>query len=365
MSNMIRRDFLKACAPVVVGAGIAGCSSVKVTQKLSPHAFDKEVRKPVGTMPYGEIGVTGINVSKFGFGSHVRKDIVPFEKEREWMVKEALDLGVNFFDVYDHEQQCYQYEPMGRYLAPVINDVVISISILPWEGRTLEQEMERDLRLFGREYIDMVRIHSYSPDSPDWYQWEQLFKWKEEGKIRAVGVPIHSVSDAMEPIKNYPIDYVFFPFNYYHNWTWLSYERRRTDKRDYVDFVQMLRDKNIGVVSMKPFAGDALIAPFRELGATFDKTGEVSVAKASLKYVINSSMNVDTTIGGMYYPYHVYENVDAYFHPAMTVEERDVLMKIRKKAKVVARHWLPANYKFLEDWSPDTFDDDSDLRAMA
>ncbi len=254
---------------------------------------------------------------------------------------------------------------MGRYLAPVINDVVISISILPWEGRTLEQEMERDLRLFGRDYIDMVRIHSYSPDSPDWYQWEQLFKWKEEGKIRAVGVPIHSVADAMEPIKHYPIDYVFFPFNYYHNWTWLSYERRRTDKRGYGDFVQMLRDRNIGVVSMKPFAGDALIAPFRELGAQFDETGEVNVAKASLKYVINSDMKVDTTIGGMYYPYHVYENVDAYFHPKMTTEERDVLMKIRKKAKVVAKHWLPSHYKFLEDWSPDTFDDDSDLRAMA
>ena len=74
---MYRRDFLTKSAAGAFGLGIAGCSSVMVKQELSPHAFDKKVTKPVGTMPMAEIGKTGIRVSKFGFGSHVRKDIIP------------------------------------------------------------------------------------------------------------------------------------------------------------------------------------------------------------------------------------------------------------------------------------------------
>jgi len=354
---MKRRDFIAKSAAGTVGAGLFACSSVTVKRELSPHAFDKQVPKPVGSMPYGEIGSTGIQVSKFGFGSHMRKDIIPFEKERERMVREAFDFGVTLFDVYDKEQECYQYEPMGRFLAPIINDVVISISILPYEGRTLEQELERDLRLFGRDCIDMVRIHSYSSKSSNWYQWEKLFKFKEQGKIRAVGIPCHKLVDLEEPLAQLPIDYVIFPYNFYHNWTWL-HKGMVLDEFD--SLVPKLRRRGIGVITMKPFAGDYLATPFRRLAAEYDSTGEVNLAKASLRYVINSGLDADTTLGGMYYPYHVYENVDAYYHPAMSDEERKVLSTLRRRVRSVTKSLLPPRYRFLEDWAPDSWDD-SDL----
>lgn len=358
---MKRRDFLTRGAVTVAAAGMAGCSRTTVKRELSPYAFDTKVPKPAGTMPMSEIGKTGIKVSKFGFGSHVRKDIVKFGKEREFMVREAHDLGINFFDVYDKEQECYQYEPMGRFLAPVINDVVISISILPWEGRTLEQEFERDLRLFGRDYIDMVRIHSYSSSSSNWSQWEQLFKWREQGKIRAVGIPCHSQANLDEPLRELPLDYVIFPYNFYHNWTWLHKEMVLDE---YDSLVPKLRQKGIGVITMKPFAGDNLVYPFKNLAAQYDASGEVTFGKACLKYVINSGLDVDTTLGGMYYPYHVYENCGAYFNPAMSKEERDVLKKIRSRVKGITHNWLPDHYRFLEDWVPDEFND-ADLDNMA
>ncbi|MBN1293651.1 MAG: aldo/keto reductase [Candidatus Latescibacteria bacterium] len=358
---MKRRNFIAQGAAGAVGLGFTGCSVLKrktaVKTELSPMAFEKKVPKPVGTMPMGEIGKTGIKVSKFGFGSHMRQDIVEYEKEREWMIREAYDLGVNFFDVYDYEQKCFQYEPMGRFLAPIINDVVISISILPWEGRTLEEEFEHDLKLFRRDYIDMVRIHSYAPEESNWYQWEKLFKYKEQGKIHAVGIPIHFLDHLEKPLEEYPLDYVIFPFNYYHNWTWLHKGMKLSN---FDSLVPKLRAKGVGVITMKPFAGDHLITPFRRMAAQYDVTGEINLAKASLRYVINSGMDIDTTLGGMYYPYHVYENVDAYFNPEMTDEERKVLKKIREKAKVVAYDLLPDHYKFLERWAPDSWDD-SDL----
>ena len=102
----------------------------------------------------------------------------------------------------------------------------------------------------------------------------------------------------------------------------------------------------------------------RQSTKIYDRTGEISVAKASLRYVINSELNVDSTLGGMYNPYHVYENVDAYFHPEMSGEERRLLKKIRKTAKIVAKNLLPAHYRFLEKWVPDSWDD-SDLFGTA
>lgn len=361
---MIRRDFFKktaACTAGAAGLAVAGCSGLAVKRELSPYAFDKKGKKPVGTMPMGELGKTGIKVSKFAFGSHIRKDIVPYEKEREFMIREAHELGITLFDIYDKEQECFQYEPMGRYLAPVINDVVLSISILPWDGRTLEQELERNLRLLGRDYIDMVRIHSYSSKAENWYQWEKLFKFKEQGKIRAVGIPIHSQADVVEPLENYPLDYVIFPYNFYHNWTWL-YKEMVLDNYD--SLVPKLRSKGVGVVTMKPFAGDHLVYPFKNLAEEYDATGEVVYGKACLRYVINSGLDVDTTLGGMYYPYHIYENADAYYNPAMSDEEKAILKKIRKRVKNVTYNWLPDHYKFLEKWVPEHFND-ADMNSMA
>ena len=361
---MKRRAFIEKGTAGALGLGLSGCSAlglnkVVVKQEQTPLDFDTKVHKPQGTMPMGEIGTTGIKVSKFGFGSHISEEVKAHEKEREWMIRKAYDLGINLFDVYDIEGNSMQYEPMGRYLAPMINDVVISITMWPYEGRNVEQELERDMKMFGRDYIDMVRLHAHHKKSEgemvvhNWKYWDNLFKLKEKGYIRAVGVPVHTREDLVETLAELPIDYVIFPYNFYHNWLWGT---RIPDKKMHT-IVPELRRRGIGVITMKPFAGDWLAIPFKRMGEQYDETGELSVAKASLRYVINSDFEVDTTLGGMYNPYHVYENVDAYFHPEMSYEERRLLKKIRKTAKVVVKGLLPAHYRFLEDWVPDSWDD--------
>jgi predicted aldo/keto reductase-like oxidoreductase len=367
---MKRRDFIAKGTTGAIATGLAGCSGiglgkVDLREELPPLEFDRKVPKPKGTMPMAEIGATGIKVSKFGFGSHMNKELVKYEKKREWMIREAVDLGINLFDVYDYEFQIFQYEPTGRYLAPVINDVVISITTWPFEGRTVEQQLERDLRLFGRDYIDLVRIHAWKNTQDEaglknqvghrWEWWEKLFKLKEKGYIRAVGVPIHVREDLEQPLAELPIDFVIFPHNFYHNWTWSAKEPTKWDST-----IAKLREKGIGIISMKPFGGDRLATPFKRLAAQYDESGSVNFAKACMRYIINSRLNVDSTLAGMYYPYHVYENVDAYFNPEFSDEERMVLKKIRNSARIISKQLLPEHYQFLEDWVPDSWDD-SDL----
>jgi len=358
--NVTRREFVAASALGAAGFGLAGCSvissTVEVKNELTPIDFEKKVPKPKGTMPTAELGSTGIRVSRFGFGSHIREEIKAFAKEREWMIREAYDLGVNFFDIYDLENNCFQYEPTSRYLAPMINDVVISLTLSPYDGRTLEQEIERDLRVFGRDYIDLVRIHAWNRDEKypyqlghKWEWWEKLFRFKEKGYIRAVGIPVHYREDLKQPLAELPLDFVILPYNFYHNWLWSPLE---PDTKMHT-VIPELRKRGIGVIIMKPFAGDNLVMPFIRLTARYDESGEVNYAKACLRYIINSGLEPDSTIAGMFNPYHLYENVDAFYHPAMNDQEREILKKISKQAKVVAQWCLPDHYRFLHEWVPD------------
>ncbi len=365
---MKRRDFVAAGTAGALGAGLSGCSLLGkgkyVISEPQPTAIDLETKvpKPVGTMPMGILGNTGIKVSKLAFGSHMLTELRSYEKEREWMSREANDLGVNLFDVYDIEHSVYQYEPMGRYLEPIRKDVVISITLRPYDGRTYIQEFERDLKAFRTDYIDLVRIHATkydvdadTPENQRWEWWEQLFKWKEEGKIRAVGLPFHNHDEIILPLAEIPLDYVILPFNFYHNWY-------RMEPNNFDSLIEDIRGRGIGVISMKPRLGDRLSTPFMNIANQIKEHPEVNYSEACLRYIINAPAELDSTLIGMNNPYHVYENIDPFFNPEMTDEEKKLLSKLRWVAKInnVTKHLLPEHYKFLEEYVPKSWDD-SDL----
>ena len=108
--------------------GIAGCGAV--TQKKMPLYRELAPFTPRprgGSMPMTELGKTGIKISKMTFGSHIRAEMTTYYKQREYMIHEAFDLGINVFDVYDEEkgsslEPSMQYEPLGRQIAPFKND---------------------------------------------------------------------------------------------------------------------------------------------------------------------------------------------------------------------------------------------------
>jgi predicted aldo/keto reductase-like oxidoreductase len=352
---MRRREFIRLGILASAGVNTIGCGGFKSVMVPSKKVqLWKELShfspRPSGTMPMNEIGKTGIRVSQLGFGSHIRKEMVGYNLQREYVIREAYDLGINLFDVYDGELECYQYEPMGRFLNPIIDDVVISISMKTYEGRTMEQEFERALRLFGRDYIDLVRCHAVSPDHARWKEhWiyaEKLLRYKEQGKIRAVGVPIHSMEDLGIVLDTYPIDYVIFPYNFYHNICWLGSTGDSFD-----NLPGRLRRKGVGVITMKPFMGDYLVKPFTDIARRLTKAPEITYTQAALRYVVNSGIEADSTLAGMYSINHLYCDIVAFFEPEMSDEEYELLDKLKKVANQRAAAWLPENYKWLENWA--------------
>ena len=312
---MKRRDFIKRGAAGAAVLGVSGCSimsgkKIAVERKFATHSFEVTHPKPSGgTIATKELGKTGIKVSSFGYGAHMPEELVPFEDERCKMIREAYDLGVNVFDIYDH-WNVEQFEPMSRHLKPMINDVIISLNMHLRDGRTCDQEFERALRLFNRDYIDMYRLNSNvnSPKDNRWEHWEKLFQYKEQGKVRAVGMSIHYPHEIEQVLKTYPIDYVILPFNFYHNLL-----HKGDFAGDYHPLTKKLRKKGIGIVVMKPFATDWYAYPLIDIAREIDETGEISLPRAMLRYVINSYVEPDVVLGCMFNLDHVYENIPAFY----------------------------------------------------
>lgn len=355
---MKRRRFITHSVIGSAAAGISGCftgnpKTITLRRKMQDPSFEVHHQKPRGgTIETGYIGKTDIRASKFGYGAHMSNDLVPYVKERQAMIREAYDLGVTVFDVYDHSSNwpVHQYGHMGVHLKPMINDVVISINMAPKGILTVEQELQRAMMLFGRDHIDMVRCHAYDPQNRYWDHWEKLFRLKEQGYIRAVGCPIHFPPQIELVMEQFPIDYVILPYNFYHNLLWDG-----KTAGDMHPVAKKLRERGIGIIAMKPFGTDWFVTPLIEAGKQLDKTGEISMPQAMLRYIINSELKPDVILGGMYNLDHVYENIPAFYQPDISPEETALLEKVKTVAKVNAQAWLPDHYRFLNrHWAPDS-----------
>jgi len=330
---MKRRDFLLTTTSGIVALTAVGCNNS-------------------GSIPTSKLGKTDVTVTKFGFGSHYFQ-LSPDSKdqvEREKVIRAAYESGVTTFDIYNSENNYFQYEPMSRYLAPILNDVQISIAIRPEEGRTYEEEFFHALKLFNREYFDMVRLRATTPErkgKEEWNFWERLFELRDEGYIRAAGIAVHNVSDMDVVLDTFrdDMDYVFFPYNFYHN-KWQS----KATIQDFDTVEQSLHESGIGIVAMKPLTGDWLTPVLKESAKAINP--DIVYTQACLKWVQNSSMNPHTIVVGMNHLDHFEENLPAFHNSKMTDEETALLQQLRDVAEKTSHRVLPNHYKFLNDWAP-------------
>ena len=165
-----------------------------------------------GGMIYRTLGRTGIKVSLLGFGSHLSKENKANPGERDRQIQEGLDRGITFFDVYEHGYE--QFEPMARSLASRKNEVVISLVTIAsrdynhYRFKNIYDEVEGALRIFKRDYIDCYRVVNKVDKDTD-----ILFKFKEQGKIRAVGIVAHYEEDALKALEERDFDFIMLPYN--------------------------------------------------------------------------------------------------------------------------------------------------------
>jgi hypothetical protein len=101
---------------------------------------------------------------------------------------------------------------------------------------------------------------------------------------------------------------------------------------------------------MKPFASEWFVSHLIKTAKELSIGKEVSLPPAALRYVLNSGLNPDATLGGMWYQNDVYEDVAAYFRPEMSDRERKLLKDVEKHARLLEDACLPKEYAFLKRW---------------
>jgi aryl-alcohol dehydrogenase-like predicted oxidoreductase len=144
-------------------------------------------------MQYTELGKTGLEVSVAGLGcggnSRIGLDVGLSEAQSIGLVREALDLGVNFLDT----AAAYETEDVvGKAIKGRPRDnIVISTKSFATSGPKVLASLDASLRRLNTDYVDIFHLHGLSPGNYDRAIAEivpGLLREKDKGKFRHLAV---------------------------------------------------------------------------------------------------------------------------------------------------------------------------------
>lgn len=219
---MKRRDFLGtavAGATTLAAASGVGAEPAKTTEKVKLDFLRERVT----------LGKSGLKVSRIGLGSGMRggmrrsNQIRIGEENFRNLIRYAYDQGINYFDTADlygtHQDILPGLEGVPREEIVIVSKIWWAPGGIPEKERLLADELvERFLMELKTDYIDLLHLHCVI--SKDWpkelaRQMDVMSKLKEEGKIRAHGVSVHSL-EALEVAAEHPwVDAVHTRINPY------------------------------------------------------------------------------------------------------------------------------------------------------
>jgi predicted aldo/keto reductase-like oxidoreductase len=202
---MKRRGFLAAAAL----AGLFGRS----TNNLVRAMVDTHSGNPLPRRHYRD----DVDLSVIGLGGIVLMGMS--QSEANSVVGEALDRGVNYFDVAPSYGNGEAEEKLGPALAPYRRNVFLACKTMARDADGAEANLTRSLHKLKTDHFDLYQFHAVM----DVEEVERIFaaggsmetviKARESGKIRYIGFSAHSEAAALAMMDRFQFDSVLFPFN--------------------------------------------------------------------------------------------------------------------------------------------------------
>jgi aryl-alcohol dehydrogenase-like predicted oxidoreductase len=162
------------------------------------------------------LGETGAELSIIGFGGILVMNVEPPEAAR--LVSEAVDRGVNYFDVapsYGNAE-----ERLGPALEPYRDGVFLACKTQKRTRDEAAAELRDSLRRLRTDRFDLYQLHAMSTPADletatgPGGALEALVAAREQGLIRHIGFSAHSVEVALELMDRFPFASVLFPINW-------------------------------------------------------------------------------------------------------------------------------------------------------
>jgi 1-deoxyxylulose-5-phosphate synthase len=162
-------------------------------------------------MDYVNLGSSGLKVSRLALGcmsygspavGELKGGRHPWaldEERSQPFFRQALELGINFFDTANVYSSGASEEVLGRFLrknvrreAVVVATKVHGVMRDEPNGRGLSRkailhELDESLRRLGMDYVDLYQIHRWDPETPVDETLEALHDAVKAGKVRYLG----------------------------------------------------------------------------------------------------------------------------------------------------------------------------------
>jgi aryl-alcohol dehydrogenase-like predicted oxidoreductase len=172
-------------------------------------------------------------------------------------IHRALELGVNWIDTAAIYGLGHSEDVVGRALKSWsgARPYVFTKCSMRWHedrsiyrsltGQSLREELEGSLRRLQTDRIDLYQIHWPNPEAEIEEGWETLAKFKEEGKVRWIGVSNFTVEQMKRVQKIAPITSLQPPYSML----------RRAIEAEILPFAQSNR---IGIINYSPMLSGML-----------------------------------------------------------------------------------------------------------
>lgn len=136
------------------------------------------------------------------------------------LIREALDRGINYYDVAPFYGDGEAEQKMGAALASQRSGVFLACKTLERSASGAMRELEQSLRRLGTDHLDLYQFHAVS----DLAEVEEILgpkgalsaflQARKEGKIGYIGFSAHSVEAALALLEGFRFDSVLFPVNF-------------------------------------------------------------------------------------------------------------------------------------------------------
>ncbi len=155
-------------------------------------------------MEYVRLGQTGLKVSRLclgtmTYGTPQWRDWVLSEEDSRPLIKQALELGINFVDTADMYSLGVSEEVVGRALRDFAKreDIILATKVYWPTGdgpndrglsrKHIMDSIDASLRRLGTDYVDIYYIHRWDYETPIEETMETLNDLVRMGKVRYLG----------------------------------------------------------------------------------------------------------------------------------------------------------------------------------
>jgi len=232
---MKRRKFLGVSA---MSVPLISMFPAELTSLVREHGNGKLEKR--------SLGKTGEKLSIIGFGGIVVMNATTGQASAR--VKEAIDFGVNYFDVapsYGNAEQM-----LGPALKPYRKDVFLACKTGERKKEGARRELEQSLKNMQTDHFDLYQLHAVtSQEDVDTIfskggAMETFLEARNEGKVRFLGFSAHSVEAAMALMDRFDFDTILFPFNFA---TWYAGNFGP-------QVLERAKEKKMGILALKAMA---------------------------------------------------------------------------------------------------------------